>query len=91
MLYKKLLLPVLIGLGSLSLTACSTPSGIKEYVYVTPTIPDELLRDCVGSTREIRTNGDLAQAYQDERAGLIACNIDKEALRALISQQKEIK
>ena len=91
MLYKKPLLLVLTGLAILSLQACSTPSAIKEYVYVTPTIPAELLRDCVGNTREIRTNGDLAQAYQDERAGLIACNLDKEALRALLNQQKEIK
>lgn len=60
-------------------------------MYLTQEIPDELLRDCPGFTGDLKTNGDLAQAYQDERSGRIACNIDKEALRALINQKKETK
>lgn len=81
MLYKKLLLPVLIGLGSLSLTACGTPSVIKEYVYVHDDLPSTLLADCPGYDGPLVTNGDLAQAYLAERQGRVACNADKEALR----------
>ena len=79
--YKKLLLPVLIGLASLSLPACSTPSVIKEYVYVHDTVPSNLLADCPGYDGPLVNNGDLAQAYITERQGLRACNADKEALR----------
>ena len=81
MLYKKLLLPVLIGLGSLSLTACSTQSVIKEYVYVHDDIPTALLADCPGYDGPLVDNGDLAQAYITERQGRVACTADKEALR----------
>ena len=81
MLYKKLLLPALIGLGSLSLLGCSTQSVIKEYVYVHDRVPAELLRDCPGYTGPLVTNGDLAGAYLSERQALAACNADKEALR----------
>ena len=81
MLYKKLLLPVLIGLGSLSLTACSTQSVIKEYVYVYDDLPTPLLADCPGYSGPLVDNGDLAQAYITERQGRVACNSDKESLR----------
>lgn len=81
MLYKKLLLPVLIGLGSLSLTACVTPSAIKEYVYVYDDLPTTLLADCPGYDGPLVDNGDLAQAYITERQALARCNADKEALR----------
>ena len=81
MLCKKLLLPVLIGLGSLSLLGCSTPSVIKEYVYVHDDIPTALLADCVGYSGPLVDNGDLAQAYITERQGRVACTADKEALR----------
>lgn len=81
MIYKKLLLPVLIGLGSLFLTACSTQSVIKEYVYVHDTLPEELLKECPGYSGAVITNGDLAAAYLAEKQGLRACNADKEALR----------
>ena len=81
MLYKKLLLPVLIGLGSLFLTGCVSPSIIKEYVYVHDDLPTTLLADCVGYSGPLDTNGDLAQAYLAERQALAACNADKEALR----------
>ena len=79
--YKKLLLLVLIGLASLSLTACVTPSVIKEYVYVHDDLPTALLADCTGYTGPLVDNGDLAQAYITERQGRLACNADKEALR----------
>ena len=79
--YKKLLLLVLTGLGSLSLAACSTPSVIKEYVYVYDDLPTALLADCPGYDGPLDTNGDLAQAYITERQGRVACTADKEALR----------
>ena len=81
MLYKKLLLLVLTGLVSLSLAACSTPSVIKEYVYVHDDLPTTLLADCPGYDGPLVTNGDLANAYITERQGRVACNADKEALR----------
>ena len=81
MLYKKLLPVVLIGLGSLSLTACGTPSVIKEYVYVHDDLPTALLADCPGYDGPLVNNGDLAQAYITERQGRVACTADKEALR----------
>ena len=81
MLYKKLLLPVLIGLGSLSLMGCVTPSIVKEYVYVHDDLPTALLADCVGYSGVLVDNGDLAQAYITERQGRVACTADKEALR----------
>ena len=81
MLYKKLLLPALIGLVSLSLLGCSTPSVIKEYVYVHDDLPSTLLADCHGYDGPLVNNGDLANAYLAERQGLAACNADKEALR----------
>ncbi len=81
MLYKKLLPVVLIGLGSLSLTACVTPSVIKEYVYVHADLPTTLLADCAGYAGPLVNNGDLAQAYIAERQGRVACTADKEALR----------
>ena len=81
MLYKKLLKLTLIGLASLSLTACVTPSVIKEYVYVHDDLPTTLLADCHGYDGPLDTNGDLAQAYITERQGRVACNADKEALR----------
>ena len=81
MLYKKLLPVVLIGLGSLSLTGCVSPSIVKEYVYVHDDIPTALLADCVGYSGPLVDNGDLAQAYITERQGRVACTADKEALR----------
>ena len=81
MLYKKLLPVVLIGLGSLFLTGCVTPSIVKEYVYVHDDLPSTLLADCPGYDGPLVNNGDLAQAYIAERQGLRACNADKEALR----------
>ena len=79
--YKKLLPVVLIGLGSLFLTGCVTPSVIKEYVYVHDDIPTALLANCVGYSGPLDTNGDLAQAYLAERQALAGCNADKESLR----------
>ena len=81
MLYKKLLMLTLIGLGSLSLQSCSTPSAIKEYVYVHDALPPSLLADCPGYDGPLVDNGDLADAYITERQGRVACNADKEALR----------
>ena len=78
---KKPLLLVLIGLVSLFLTACVTPSVIKEYVYVHDALPTTLLAACPGYDGPLDTNGDLANAYLAERQALAACNADKEALR----------
>ena len=88
MLYKKLLPVVLIGLTSLSLTACVTPSVIKEYVYVHDDLPATLLADCPGYDGPLVNNGDLANAYLAERQGRVACNADKEALRELDSKRR---
>lgn len=88
MLYKKLLLPVLIGLGSLSLTSCSTQSVIKEYIYVHDDLPAALMADCPGYDGPLVDNGDLARAYITERQGRVACNADKEALREWDSKRK---
>ena len=85
--YKKLLLLVLIGLVSLSLTACSTQSVIKEYVYVHDDLPAALLADCPGYAGPLVDNGDLAQAYVTERAGRLACNEDKATLREWEAQR----
>ena len=87
--YKKLLLPVLIGLGSLSLTACGTPSVIKEYVYVHDDLPATLLADCPGYDGPLVNNGDLANAYLAERQGRVACNSDKEALREWDAKRRQ--
>ena len=65
----------------LSLLACASPSTVKEYVYVYRTAPGDLLLDCRGYTGPLESNGDLAEAYQQERLGLEACNKDKAALR----------
>ena len=81
MLYKKLLKLTAIGLVSLFLAACVTPSIIKEYVYVHDDLPTALLADCPGYDGPLVNNGDLAQAYITERQGRVACNADKEALR----------
>ena len=86
--YKKLLPVVLIGLASLSLTACVTPSVIKEYVYVYDDLPAALLADCPGYSGPLVDNGDLAQAYITERQGRVACNADKEALREWDSKRR---
>ena len=81
MLYKKPLLLALTGLAILFLQACSTPSAIKEYVYVYDAVPSALLADCPGYAGPLVDNGDLAQAYITERQGRVACNADKAALR----------
>ena len=87
MLYKKLLLLALIGPASLFLAACSTPSAIKEYVYVHDALPTSLLADCPGYDGPLVDNGDLADAYITERQGRVACNADKEALRGWESKR----
>ena len=87
MLYKKLSVLTLTGLVSLSLTACGTPSVIKEYVYVHDDLPTALLADCAGYSGPLVDNGDLAQAYITERQGRVACTADKEALREWNAQR----
>lgn len=89
MRYKKLLLLVLTGLVSLSLTACGAPSVIKEYVYVRDDLPATLLADCPGYDGPLDTNGDLANAYLAERQGRVACNSDKEALREWDAKRRQ--
>ncbi len=75
------LLLVLTGLVSLSLTACVSPSVIKEYEYVHDDLPTAILADYPEYEGSLDTNGDLAQAYITERQGRVACNAGKEALR----------
>ena len=81
MTYNKLLILAVTGLLALFLTACASPSPIKEYVYVHDAIPPSLLEDCPGYDGPLMDNGDLARAFQAERQGRVACNADKEALR----------
>ena len=81
MLYKKLLKLTAIGLLSLFLLGCVSPSIIKEYVYVHDDLPTALLADCVGYSGPLVDNGDLAQAYITARQGRVVCTADKEALR----------
>ena len=88
MLSKKLLKLTLIGLASLFLAACATPSATKEYIYVRDAVPTPLLADCHGYDGPLVDNGDLAQAYITERQGRVACNADKAALREWESKRK---
>ena len=87
MLSKNLLKLTAIGLLSLFLLGCETPSAIKEYVYVHAAVPTPLLADCPGYDGPLVDNGDLAQAYVTERQGRLACNADKESLREWEAQR----
>lgn len=72
----------LIGLTTLFLTACATPSAPAppETVILLP--PAEYLADCpLPELPHDARNRDLARGYQDAVASLIECNIDKAALR----------
>ena len=83
MISKKPLLLVLTGLVSLSLLGCTTPSVIKEYVYVQAEIPADLIRPCDAVPHIPRTNGELAQTLLDAKQALAKCDEDKTALREL--------
>ena len=65
----------------MALTGCATRI---EYVRELP--PLELLEDCKATLSEIRTNGQLAQAYLDAKNDLALCNIDKRSLREWAKQ-----
>jgi hypothetical protein len=69
--FKKLSAGLLMAL----LTGCSTVKYVRELP------PPELLEDCKATLSEIRTNGQLAQAYLDAKNDLALCNIDKRGLR----------
>jgi hypothetical protein len=73
----KMLLAALL----VALTGCATRT---EYVRELP--PPELLEDCKATLSEIRTNGQLAQAYLDAKHDLALCNIDKRSLREWAKQ-----
>lgn len=82
------------GVLLLSLTACGTLSNKKPNPITievpTPTLPpNELLKDCKDKARVIRTNEDLAEAYNDRGTILELCNADKEALRKWRDTLKE--
>jgi hypothetical protein len=64
-----------------ALAGCATRI---EYVRELP--PPELLEDCKATLSEIRTNGQLAQAYLDAKNDLALCNIDKRGLREWAKQ-----
>lgn len=64
-----------MGLLMALLTGCST----VKYVRESP--PAELLEDCKTTVVEIKTNGQLASAYQVAKNDLAVCNIDKRSLR----------
>jgi hypothetical protein len=65
----------------MALAGCATRI---EYVRELP--PPELLEDCKATLSEIRTNGQLAQAYLDAKNDLALCNIDKRSLREWAKQ-----
>lgn len=67
----------------LSLLGCTTPSVIKEYVYVQAEIPANLIRPCDAVPHVPRTNGELAQTLLDAKQALAKCDDDKTALREL--------
>ena len=67
----------------LSLLGCTTPSIIKEYVYVQAEIPADLSRPCDAVPHVPRTNGELAQTLLDAKQALAKCDEDKTALREL--------
>ena len=79
---------MLIGLASLSLLGCSTQSIVKEYVYVHDTAP-AVLANCPGYDGPLVDNGDLARAFQAERAGRLSCNEDKAILREWEAQRAQ--
>ena len=82
--YAKLCLTMLLGLSLLSLTACSTRSGVKERFVEVPTPvfpPAELLRSCKIEVPVVETTGDLAKAYSEVWWALQRCEADKEGLR----------
>ena len=68
---------ILIGLTSLSLTACGALSGGD------PTYPlAYLMKDCPGPSWPVSgTNGDLTRMLQGYQLALDLCNSDKAALR----------
>lgn len=71
---------ILAGLTSLFLTGCA--STLPRPVEVVRLVPDaHLLADCPVPGPVPRTNGELAQRYQDALAALAGCNDDKAALR----------
>lgn len=57
------------------------PGCATRIKYVRELPPAELLEDCRVTLGEIKTNGQLAQAYLDAKNDLAVCNIDKRSLR----------
>lgn len=80
MLYSKLLTLIGIGLTSLFLVGCSTPS-VDRVVYQKEYPPASLLLPCPKPIVEVLTNGDLATLSVELGQALDACNDDKQALR----------
>jgi len=74
---KKLSVALLMAL----LTGCSTIKYVRELP------PAELLEDCKVTATEVKTNGQLASAYQVARNDLAVCNIDKRSLREWAKQE----
>ncbi len=61
----------------LGLTACAAPQT---------TVPESLLQPCQRPTIAAHTQGGMAQGLLDYDAALRACNDDKDAIRAHLSQ-----
>lgn len=57
------------------------PGCASRVQFVRELPPAELLEDCVATTSEIKTNGQLASAYLAAKNDLAKCNIDKRSLR----------
>ncbi len=83
-LSNRLSRPILAGAMLLSLTACSSPFWVKRqpvnFLEILP--PIELTQDCpVPSSTHVRTNGEFVEWSKAVYDSLLACNVDKAALR----------
>lgn len=66
----------------LVLAGCQANPIVQHEVVRVP-IPATLLVPCPGYAGIPKTNGELAEAYAQERYGREQCNRDKEAIKSL--------
>jgi hypothetical protein len=71
--------PLVIGLASLCLAGCVTPSVILQC----PPIPRSLTEVCEPEPRALEVNGDLAQALVDARECLSVSSLRLQAIAEL--------
>ncbi len=77
--------------AALALCGCTPSVGVRPSapLIVTQThyipIPAELLQPCAARAAQIRTWGDLAQAYISLHAAYLACNAQITAIRRTVA------